>query len=500
MINPVKRFFYFPLILIINLLLISCKTPPLKVGLTVPPALSAVWNTLIAKYPIPQGVLLTNNSPHVGKNTLVLKRFFSNEGKPYRELSAGNREKYTVIIDRQWYAPKTKLWELPTVITAQMDISSLLVPLNSIKMPDNAFAIKGLFPDNSRYPGVQITTVTLTLTKIKDKTNPVLIRWIKELSDETAKTLAKHPKVIWIAGVGDIMVQRGVEDTLLNSKNGLRTIFNDTLPVLENEDLLLGNLEGSITRRTVKIPKSYNFKFNPKVLTVLHRAGFDYLSQTNNHIYDYGKEGFIDSLRYLKNSPIATSGAGMTIKEAQAYWETSIRGQTIRVLSIGAYPRENNGFDGKTQASVSSTRPGILFAGPLADEAVRHMVSPDTFDIIFIHGGKEWHSTPTKQQKALYRSYIDMGADLILGSHPHVLQGIEARNGKLIVYSLGNFIFPGMGGMPYGENSMILSLGIVNGEIKYVLPIPVKINNKILHLDKRTQALDRYLKLIKEQN
>jgi len=483
---------------ILSLFLTNCTAEPLHVKLVLPQDTEKVWAALTSRVPLPKGIILSRGSRSAEECSIVLSSTFSSAGKEYTIQSAKNFTAYSSVISRQWYAPQTALWSLDS------GKKTALVPLNHIRLPMKALPINGSYPDSAAYPGIKITTVTLLLPKdaknIPRILREQLINWMHRISHNPIGRVEKKPDIAWIGGVGDLMLQRGVETILLGSKNGIHTIFTDTLPILREEDLLLGNLEGSITRRNRKTPKSYNFKFNPAVLPLLHKAGFDYLSQTNNHIYDYGEEGFIDSLNYLKNSSIATSGAGMTIEEAQAYWETSIKGQTIRVLSIGAYPKENNGFDGKTQASVTSIRPGILFAGPLADEAVRRMASPDTFDIIFIHGGKEWHSTPTKQQKALYRSYIDMGADLILGSHPHVLQGIEARNGKLIVYSLGNFIFPGMGGMRYGENSIILSLGIVNGEIKYVLPIPVKINNKTLQLDKRASSLKRYLKLIKEQN
>ena len=489
---------FFILSGIFSLFLASCTAEPLHVKLTLPRDTEKVWTALTSRVPLPQGIILSRGSRNTEGCSIVLSSSFAPAGEEYTLRSEKRFTSYSSVISRQWYAPQTALWSLDSVT------KTALVPLSHIRLPMKALPLKGSYPDSAAYPGVKTTTVTLFLPKdaknIPRTLREQLVTWIQQLSHNPLGRVDKKPDIVWIGGVGDLMVQRGVETILLGSKNGIHTIFTDTLPILRKEDLLLGNLEGSITRRNKKTPKSYNFKFNPAVLPILHDAGFDYLSQTNNHIYDYGRAGFIDSLTYLKKSPIATSGAGLTVSEAQQYWETTVKGLHVRVLSIGAYPREQNGFDGRTEASVTASRPGILFAGPAADDAVRKMVSQDTFDIIFIHGGREWHSKPVTEQEALYRKYIDMGADLILGSHPHVLQGLEARKGKLIAYSLGNFIFPGMGGMRYGEDSMILSLGIVRGTIQYVVPRPVTIHDRTISLARGKQILRRYMKLTKEQN
>ena len=482
----------------IVLFITGCSAEPLHVALKLQPGTEKEWASLISHFPLPGNIIVEKGTQTGNKYSIELKSSFSRIQNTLPVQSSKNFTIYSSIISREWYAPEAELWNPNGDGKADKKALHHLVPLNQIHLPMKALSINGIYPDNAEYP--EVKTTTLSLSQPAGSTEEQLVAWIKEISRYSADSINTKPEIIWIAGVGDLMVQRGVENILMDLKNGLTTIFTNTLPVLKRQDLLLGNLEGSITRRTVKTPKSYNFKFNPEVLPFLHQAGFDYLSQTNNHIYDYGRAGFIDSLTYLKKSSIATSGAGLTVKEAQKYWETTIKGLTIRVLSIGAFPRENNGFDGKTQASVTPSRPGILFAGPTADAAVKNMVSKDTFDIIFIHGGREWHSRPVKYQEELYRKYIDMGADLILGSHPHVLQGLEARKSKLIAYSLGNFIFPGMGGMRYGEDSMILSLGIVHGIIKYVVPIPVVIHNRTIALAKNNRSLTRYMKLTEELN
>ena len=116
-------------------------------------------------------------------------------------------------------------------------------------------------------------------------------------------------------------------------------MFNDTLPLLQNSDLTLGNLEGAITSKESLLPKTYNFKFDKRVLPSLKAAGFDYLMINNNHIFFYGVEGFLDSIEALKEAQIATSGVGKNYSEASKFYFTKVKNQDVAIISIGAYPK-----------------------------------------------------------------------------------------------------------------------------------------------------------------
>ena len=98
---------------------------------------------------------------------------------------------------------------------------------------------------------------------------------------------------------------------------------------------------------------------------------------------------------------------------------------------------------------------------------------------------------PSESQRALYRRFIDSGADLVLGHHSHVVQGLEAYRGRLIAYSLGNFVFPGMFGTDYGEESLFLRVGVVDGAIRYVEPVPVRIDHQVISIDRTGAILER---------
>jgi len=136
---------------------------------------------------------------------------------------------------------------------------------------------------------------------------------------------------------------------------------------------------------------------------------------------------------------------------------------------------------------AGSSNPGILW---LDEEGLSQAAqafsgarrSPEVFTIALVHGGEEWRTTPTAEQERLYRDLVNRGADLVLGAHPHVLQGLQAMDGGLIAYSLGNFLFPGMEGTPGGEDSVILRLGIFQGRIRYVLASPVRLRGGSVRL------------------
>jgi poly-gamma-glutamate capsule biosynthesis protein CapA/YwtB (metallophosphatase superfamily) len=470
----------------------ACSPKPLTIQLKVNKQFEKNWENILKINPLPDNYLFSTKI--MDDKTLPELNIgsFRSEIKPISDNM--------IIINRYWSAPVTDFWDSATNINSSDIQDYNILPLDNIKLPQKALSIDGLYPGETNYPAY--TTEYLYLDFPEDpETEKIygekLLIWFNKIKAIFNESKA-GPNISWIGSVGDMMLQRGVETILLYSDNGSDIIFGDTLDILQNQDLLLGNLEGSVTYSNIKTLKSYNFKFDPNVLFVLKDIGFDYFSLTNNHIYDYGEKGFRDTLNNLRNAEILTSGAGLTEEAAAEYTEINLNNNLVRILSLGAYPEENNGWDGESMAQVTATRPGILFNSDLALNAVSKMSTADSFDILMIHGGREWTSAPYEDQKKLYRKYLDAGADVIIGSHPHVLQGMEEWNGKLIAYSLGNFIFPGMGAKSYAEESIILSFGIIDNEIKYIEPISVKINNRTISVDKTDRILDRFINLTKD--
>lgn len=363
-------------------------------------------------------------------------------------------------------------------------------PLDEISLPYRALPVDGTYPHETGYP-LTAEKVARMHAPLEPVFNEQLQKWFDTIP---IRDNTPTPPV-WIAGAGDIMPGRGVDHILLTRADGVEYVFRDTLPSLRSADLLMGNLETAVTYGGDLLPKSYNFRVVPEVLAPLASAGFDYLSLTNNHCFDYGMQGFLDTLEALKQYGIHTSGAGTSLDDAAVPFRTSLNGSTFQVLSFGAYPREMNGFDGRRQAGATEEKAGILWAGETAFESMQTNFGDETYNIVLVHGGKEWSSTPTDKQMEIFRRCIDVGADLVIGSHPHVLQGMEVYRGKLIAYSLGNFIFPGMEETTYGEESLILRAGIVNGAVLYLEYIPVQIIRDHVTVDDTGTIVERFLSL-----
>ncbi len=437
------------------LLLLAVSTSPLPAGpggqgleLDIPGTLAQSWQRILTKHPLPEGFEIEDPA-FGGRLSMKLVR----EGEA---LGPGTWK----IVERTFYAPVGRLGE------GDRGTGEIL-PLELIRLPLVALPVNGLFPDQPGYPLVEEIALGI------ESSDSVVLAWYESVAE--APPLGQARAILWIGAVGDIMPARGV-DALLQGTGGLEQVFGDTLPLLKSCGILLGNLEGAATRRGEKATKTYTFRFDPAALTKLVEAGFTHLSLANNHSFDFGETGFLDTLEALERVGIAAPGAGRNIVEAWSARETMAAGTTVRVLSFGAYPVDRMGFDGRRAAKATVTRPGILWLDEESVAAAALRFGPDSFDIAMVHGGEEWSSEPTAGQRKLYRRLIDAGADLVVGSHPHVLQGMEAAGGGLIAYSLGNFLFPGMEGTKGGEDSAILRIGVYRGAIRYVQAHPVRIS------------------------
>jgi hypothetical protein len=415
--------------------------------LDIPEALAPSWQRLLAEHPLPPGLEIVDRG---GSGRVSMERLRQGAAATPGTLR---------IVERTFLAPVGLLGQ-PERSTGEV------LPIEAITLPSVALPVDGLFPGQPGYPLVEQTALGI------EGSDPALQAWFESIPE--APSPEEAGAVLWIGAVGDIMPARGV-DELIQGLRGLEQVFGDTLPLLESCDILLGNLEGAATRRGVKAAKTYTFRFDPGALGMLAQAGFTHLSLANNHSFDFGETGFLDTLEALEANGISAPGAGRNAAEAKTACETAVGGTTARVLSFGAYPVDRMGFDGRRTARATAARPGILWLDDESLAEAARQFGPDTFDVAMVHGGEEWTSAPTPGQQRLYRRLIEAGADLVIGSHPHVLQGIEAAGGGLIAWSLGNFLFPGMEGTKGGEDSAILRLGVYRGAIRYVQWYPARL-------------------------
>lgn len=189
--------------------------------------------------------------------------------------------------------------------------------------------------------------------------------------------------------------------------------------VFENDDLTIVNLEGPLTDSTNKQDKTFAFQGDGSYTEILTSGSVEVVNLANNHSYDYGTEGFEDTQENVE-------AAGMTWF---GYDETPVMEVNgVQVGLVGVYMLRLTDEEGK-EAIASRIQQ--------VEEAGAEVV------IVSFHWGVEGSYTPTDSQEMLAKYAIDEGADLVVGHHPHVLQGIDEYNGKYIVYSLGNFCFGG---------------------------------------------------------
>ena len=492
----------------------EAELPPPRTEVLLETGLEAVWEKILAADPPPEGIELVFVPADVSPGAdgpeergtpeesapearLVVSRTGFVTWSAIRELAEGDT---TAVLEISAYVPVTELLDPAVDISRAEAVRGgyPLLPYGSVRPPGKGLSVEGRYPGDKKYPlyrGV-IAELEETLEGNLDTEKPGAFEKFRLWLEAVPLPPPPAPPV-WTAAVGDIMPGRGVDWTLTGFDDGIERIFSDTLPLLQGADITLGNLETVISKAGKRVAKSYNFRSPPEVLRPLHEAGFDYLSLTNNHCFDYGTEGFLDTLEALETAGILTSGAGRNESEARRAVELTRGGTPIRILSVGAYPREANGFDGSRTARAGTDKPGILWADSpeSAVEILEGVCTPESFDIVMVHGGHEWRSVPSPDQVALYRSFVDNGADLVLGSHPHVLQPMEVYRGSIIAYSLGNFIFPGMEEPLYGEETIILKVGITGTDTAYVEVHPVRIRGRFIGLDTSGTIQKRFFEL-----
>ena len=183
--------------------------------------------------------------------------------------------------------------------------------------------------------------------------------------------------------------------------------------------------------------KAYTFRAHPDLVSVLQEMGVDIVTLANNHVYDYGKQAFLDTLTTLENADIDYFGAGKNLEEAMAPVYYEVDGKTIAF--VAASRAEKNIMT--PQATEDS--PGILrcYDTALFLETIQEADANADFVIAVVHWGTEYSTKLEEAQLTTGKAYLDAGADAIIGGHSHCLQGMEFYNGKPIIYSLGNYWF-----------------------------------------------------------
>lgn len=255
--------------------------------------------------------------------------------------------------------------------------------------------------------------------------------------------------VVKMTFAGDIMFASKVDDLL--KKNGWDYPYRYVKEYLSKADITAANLETPLTTRGTPQEKDYVYRSSPEALPALQAAGIDLVNTANNHILDYGTEGLLDTLDILDKAGMKRVGTGRNSNEAYAPVIMERNGMKIAFLGLSRVAENSDWY-------ASSNKPGIAetYSTKLPLEAIAAAREKADLVVVFAHWGVERKDRPVKEQTDLAHRYIDQGADLVVASHPHVVQGFEKYKGKWIAYSMGNFIFT-TNEVPETWESMILN-------------------------------------------
>lgn len=256
-----------------------------------------------------------------------------------------------------------------------------------------------------------------------------------------------EPVSVTISAAGDCTL--GTDEyfdysTSLNayySSNGAAYFLQNVKPVFEEDDLTIVNMEGTLTEETARQDKTYAFKGPAEFADILTEGSVEAANLANNHSHDYGDKSYTDTIAALDAAGITNFGYDRTAV-------MDVKG--VKVGLVGTYElADGMGCEEEMIANIKAV-----------EEQGAQIV------IVSFHWGLERENYPTENQVNLAHSAIDNGADLVLGHHPHVLEGIEVYKGKNIVYSLGNFCFGGNSN-PSDKDTMIFqqTFTVQNGEL-----------------------------------
>lgn len=280
------------------------------------------------------------------------------------------------------------------------------------------------------------------------------------------------PREATLTAVGDVLLARAVGVRI--ARGGADWPWGRVRGLL-TADITVGNLECVLGSGGMATPKRYVFQGKPGWASGMRHAGFGVVSLANNHTLDYDRPGLGQTMSALQAAGVGWCGAGQTAADAERAHVVTVRGLRIAFVGLCEFVPEV-AFPDPDSASIVIATPAdvrrvVLAARRSADVVVAQM-----------HWGREYEPRPSPRQRALARAAVEAGADLVLGHHPHVLEGLEwiprrvgrSRRWALVAYSLGNFVFD-----PRGEaasNSMVLRCvldagGVVSAE---VLPVRVE--------------------------
>ena len=280
---------------------------------------------------------------------------------------------------------------------------------------------------------LRVTVTTAPFTTVTRPTGPPSTTTRSTVRPTTTPTT--EPPPLTVAAGGDVLGDRGVGQFM--DDRGGEAVFAKIAPFLRTASVAFVNLEGPISDKGTRASwKEYTFRARPALTRGLASAGIDVVSLANNHSVDYGPAALIETIARLDDAGVSHAGAGADAAAASAPALLITPAGIVAVLAFtDIIP---GGFAATADApGVNATEPNrkkILAAVAAAKRKA-------DFVIVSFHWGTEYKPQAGGEQRELAHQVVDAGADLVIGHHPHVIQGLELYRNRVIAYSLGDFVW-----------------------------------------------------------
>jgi len=253
-----------------------------------------------------------------------------------------------------------------------------------------------------------------------------------------------HPPVRILA-FGDLMLDRHVRETI--DQKGAPYLFSSISTLFSGQDLIVANAEGVFTDNvSIVTPDDLQFTFSTTTLPLLKQLGFSFFSQANNHALNFGWKGLDESKANIAAAGMDSFGDPENDNPGPLYRD--VNGQHIAFVGYDQFS-STGGSGSSTIAAIESAK------------------AEGAFVVVYPHWGVEYNNGTTTLQSELAHKFVDAGADVVLGGHPHVIEPIEIYKNKAIFYSMGNFIFD----QPWNDtrHGLGIGLGIGTSTVTYTL-------------------------------
>ena len=283
----------------------------------------------------------------------------------------------------------------------------------------------------------------------------------------TSSPPAQGPVTLGFAG--DVHTAGRLTERFLQPETALAPVA----PLLEGADLTVVNLETAVTDRGTAEDKSFTFRAPPSVFDALRVAGVDVVSMANNHGVDFGPVGLADSLDAARQRSFPVVGLGADDTAAFAPYLVTLRGERIAVLAADqvADSTVRRYSAGPGQGGVASA----FDTDRLLQAVASARQQADTV-VVYLHWGQEEQSCPTRLQRDLAQQLAQAGADVVVGTHAHQLQGAGWLGRTYVAYGLGNFVW----WRSLSEVSVetgVLELTVDDGQVLQVDFVPARIDD-----------------------